>query len=112
MTSIPLGSAGYPGQGWRAQLAGSPQAGLCPKGRVCIPQDPLPKQIPDHLSSFSPPFTRRLLLPSAFMVPTLEVMCGLNPLKTELFLASIGRARQKGNARPDSVTDQRPSHNL
>ncbi|KAB0363399.1 hypothetical protein FD754_007555 [Muntiacus muntjak] len=66
------------------------------------PNAPKPKKIPDHLSSFSPPFTRRLLLPSAFMVPTLEVMCGLNPLKTELFLASIGRARPKANARPDS----------
>ncbi|KAB0378269.1 hypothetical protein FD755_009847 [Muntiacus reevesi] len=74
------------------------------------PNAPKPKKIPDHLSSFSPPFTRRLLLPSAFMVPTLEVMCGLNPLKTELFLASIGRARPKANARPDSVTDQRPRH--
>ena len=43
MTSIPLGSAGYPGQGWRAQLEGSPQAGLRPKGRACIPQNPLPR---------------------------------------------------------------------
>nr|XP_020743158.1 LOW QUALITY PROTEIN: tubulin monoglycylase TTLL3 [Odocoileus virginianus texanus] len=47
---------------------------------------------------------------SAFMVPTLEVMCGLNPLKTELFLASIGRARSKANARPDCDRPKAETH--
>ncbi|OWK02727.1 hypothetical protein Celaphus_00010323 [Cervus elaphus hippelaphus] len=76
--------------------------------RPALPHLLAPRGPGESKDSGSP--AHRLLLPSAFMVPTLEVMCGLNPLKTELFLASIGRARPKANARPDSVTDQRPRH--
>ncbi|XP_036724623.1 tubulin monoglycylase TTLL3 isoform X7 [Balaenoptera musculus] len=54
--------------------------------------------------------THRLLLPSAFMVPHLEVTYGLNPLKSEIFLAPIGRSRPKASSRPDSATNPRLRH--
>ncbi|XP_068414733.1 tubulin monoglycylase TTLL3 isoform X3 [Eschrichtius robustus] len=53
--------------------------------------------------------THRLLLPGAFMVPHLEVTC-LNPLKSEIFLAPIGRSRPKASSRPDSATNPRLRH--
>ncbi|XP_059796346.1 LOW QUALITY PROTEIN: tubulin monoglycylase TTLL3 [Balaenoptera ricei] len=44
---------------------------------------------------------RKVGLERAFMVPHLEVTCGLNPLKSEIFLAPIGRSRPKASSRPD-----------
>lgn len=79
------------GLGWRVQAEGSSQAGWSPKGRAYFPRNSLPGQIPDHLFPFSPPFTLRLLLPSAFVVLILEMPCGLYPLKLEIFLAPTGR---------------------
>lgn len=110
MTRTLVGNAECWGQGWRAQAEGSSQAGWSPKGRAYFPQNFLPGQIPDHLFPSSPPFTPRLWLPSAFVVPILEVPCGLYPLKSEIFLAHIGRSRPEASSRPDSVTDPRLKH--
>lgn len=51
----------------RAEVEGSSQAGLSPKGRACIPQNPLPEQIPDLLSSFH----TEALAPQCFHGPPL-----------------------------------------
>ncbi|XP_034514625.1 LOW QUALITY PROTEIN: tubulin monoglycylase TTLL3 [Ailuropoda melanoleuca] len=44
---------------------------------------------------------RKVGLELAFMVPILEVPCGLYPSKLEIFLAPTGRSRPKASSRPD-----------
>lgn len=47
------------------------------------------------ISLFLPSFTPRLLFPSTFEAPTLEVPRGLCPLKPDFFLAPTGKSRAK-----------------
>lgn len=104
MTRSLAGSAEYWGQGWRVGQRAAPRL-LEPQGQGLSPLEPLPGQIPDHLFSFSPPFTPRLLLPRGI----LEMPCVLYPLKLEIFLAPRGRSRPKASSRPD-LTNPRLRH--
>lgn len=98
------------GSGLEGTGKGRSQTGWSPKGRAFSLRTPFRNKFPDHLFPLFPPFTPRLLLPSAFVVPILEVPCGLYPAKLEIFLAPTGRSRPKASSRPDSVTNPRLRH--
>ena len=112
MTRTLAGSAEYRAleSGQEGTGKGRSQAGWSPKGRAFFLRTPFLNRFPDHLFHLFPPFTLRLLLPSTFMVPILEVPCGLYPSKLEIFLAPTGRSRPKASSGPDSVTNPRLRH--
>lgn len=66
-----MGSAKYLDPGWRAQAEGSTQAGWSPRGGLVSLRMPF---LDRFLIISPPPFTPRLLLPSALVVPILEVI--------------------------------------
>jgi len=61
------------GSGLEGPGKGRSQAGWSPRGRAFVLRTTFLNRFPDHFFHLFPPFTPRLLLPSAFVVPILEV---------------------------------------
>lgn len=90
-------------RGRRAQAEGSAQTKQCTREGLVFHRT-LFQDRGLIISLFLPSFAPRLLSPCTFEALTLEVPCGLCPLKPDFFLAPTGKSRPNASSRPDSAT--------